>query len=706
MQELINWVFFPNGADKSECLHRQCLLLSHDNAIAQAKDILAFAPASTSLCWLGDNAPASAVHVPITQYRRLLGQEFNVAVYNAFAPFRPSALLALAGTIRSGGRLIIACPPLLDWPRHCEVLDTHFVSHGWQLNASRYIQHWIELALQDSAVAIFDAHQQRLPVKLGARQEPVADDRFITHDQRQTYEALVKTSDSAIITAPRGRGKTALLGEFAATLLANGESVMLTSKHFESVQPLIDRLRARADLTEIAAGQFRHNANQVTLNWVAPDNPQLQCRDNGVLIIDEAASMPLPQIQALIELSARIILATTTEGYEGSGQGFLHRFMPHYLAKKNATYHHLKTPIRWLENDPLERLTSVGLLFSPEEPARYSTGNTPELTLNWADFSALSKPVTHRVMQLLIQAHYQTTPDDLMRLLDAPDIKLLLATHRDNVVGATIINMEGGPRLEEVASGIACGSRRVKGHLSAQRIALMLSAPEAATALYWRINRIAVAPEHQNHGYGSQMLAKVTADATLNKIDAITSSFGYTELLGRFWQTNGLDVIQHGVKKDKASGHASALVFRAISQRAQQFKPLLQAIKTQEDKALGIVSLSSEYSRFSKDVAARLPSLHISKLQQFVAGTRDSVQCMGSLHWLADSLKNHLAGQRGTADLKTEFPLLDYLHDRPFDSAALQRYGALSSKAEMKRALQAQVNRALSIYVATASQIL
>ena len=698
MQELINWVFFANEANKSECPHRQCLLLSHENAIAQAKDLLAHAPASAALCWLGDDAPTSAIHIPVAQYRRLLGQEFDVAVYNAFAPFRPSAVLALAGTLRGGGRLIIACPPLCDWPTHCDVLDTHFVSHGWQLTRSHYIAHWINLARHDPAVAIASANQLHLPVALGLRPMSVKDPQFITLDQIQTYDALMSTPGSAVITAARGRGKTALLGEIAGTLLANGESVVLTSKHYESVLPLISRLRARDDLKEIAKGQFMHMTTQMPLKWVAPDNPLLTEYTNAVLMIDEAASLPLPQIRSLIDQSTRSILATTTDGYEGSGQGFLHRFIPYHLSQTGAAHYHLNTPIRWLENDPLERLTSQGLLFYPEEK-RSSTNNTDqELTLGWSDFSQMAQNETHHVLQLLVQAHYQTTPDDLMRLLDAPDIKLLVATRGNAVVGATVINVEGGSRLDDVATGIACGARRVKGHLSAQRIALMLCVPGAATATYWRINRIAVAPVEQSRGYGSKMLARVIDDAGINQVDAVTSSFGYTEALGKFWQANRFVTIQHGIKKDKASGHASALVFHAINQRAKAFIPLLLAINAQENEAMDRTHVAA-LAACNRDVelTALLDEMHKTKLEQLVTGTRDTSQCLGSLRWLATNLEDNANSNLKTLSNPPELPLLSYLRNNPFNNEALQCHGSLASRAKLKSALQDEVKEALQL---------
>ena len=96
------------------------------------------------------------------------------------------------------------------------------------------------------------------------------------------------------------------------------------------------------------------------------------------------------------------------------------------------------------------------------------------------------------VMYLLSLAHYQTTPDDLMRIIDSPDIILAMIVVQRRVIAAAIINIEGSTPLIELSEDIACGKRRPKGHLGAQRLALLSADPEIAKYKYWRINRIAV----------------------------------------------------------------------------------------------------------------------------------------------------------------------------------------------------------------------
>lgn len=695
MRELINWLYFAETQQGEKRLHRQCLLLAHNDAIHQAKQLVRQAPNTTSLCWLGEDAPDNATHVPVTEYRKLLGQEFDVAVYQAFTPFRPSALLALSGTLRSGGRLIIASPPLAEWPEHHSVLDTHFVSHGWELTHSRYLSHWIALASDDANVAIADNQAVRLPLVYGMPSVPPSDPRFATVDQQRTYDALVKSAGSAVITAPRGRGKSALLGELAVALLDSGKDILLTSNHYDSVLPLVDRLCASEMLTECTRGHFRHARQHASLQWVAPDNPELFSQHNKTVIIDEAASLPLPQLHTITAHSSRSILATTTDGYEGSGQGFIQRFIPDFLTQHRATHYQLSTPIRWLQEDPLERITSQGLLFW-SKPG-HDDNPTADNSIKWCDFSSMEASDIHSVMQLLVDAHYQTTPDDMMRLMDAPDIKLLVASKGSNVIGAVIINVEGTQRLGNVGTEISTGRRRVRGHMSAQRLALSLCNPEAASYIYWRVNRIAVSPQHQQKGYGSQMLERLVADAAHSGVDALTSSFGYTSSLKRFWENNGMEVVQHGVKKDKASGKASALVFRPVSEKASRLLPLLQEVRQQEEMAMAPEKLKDQNSQ-PRPTSANLVSLNITKLEQFVAGPRDTVQCLGSLHWLSTILAETPNTKKETLDSAHRFPLLEYLQNHTFNTRNLQHYGALASKSELKRTLQREVQEALTIY--------
>ena len=90
-----------------------------------------------------------------------------------------------------------------------------------------------------------------------------------------------------------------------------------------------------------------------------------------------------------------------------------------------------------------------------------------------------------QVMSLLALAHYQTTPDDFMRLLDSPDVLVATLKTERLVLAAAIINIEGGNSLGALSCEIASGRRRPQGHLGAQRVTLLSADPEAATFNYW-----------------------------------------------------------------------------------------------------------------------------------------------------------------------------------------------------------------------------
>jgi len=103
------------------------------------------------------------------------------------------------------------------------------------------------------------------------------------------------------------------------------------------------------------------------LEFIPPDELIETRPECHILFVDEAAAIPSPLLKQMLETYPRIVFSSTTHGYEGTGQGFAVRFRktldtltPQW---KSLT---LNQPVRWAENDPLERWIFEFLLLNAQ----------------------------------------------------------------------------------------------------------------------------------------------------------------------------------------------------------------------------------------------------------------------------------------------------------------------------------------------------
>ncbi|MBD3585253.1 tRNA(Met) cytidine acetyltransferase [Salinimonas sp. HHU 13199] len=569
-KNLIEWLSLPLSAN-AENYHRQLLLFQTAHTEKTLTELTETLPATLSCAVIShevrDYAHAGIHQFAISDYKKVLGQEFDIGIYDAFSGFRPSALLALAGTLRFSGRLIIVCPPLKKWPSHSSVAKPHYLSHGYFINESLFIRHITEKFIGHSAVSTNDHEndEQVLPFRhvSDAQNHTLGHGKQLTDSQDYAMREVLHSVDTdmplTVITAPRGRGKSALLGTIAAALLNKTYKLLLVSARHHSQNVFYRHLASTLSCSSEEA--------KACIQWTAPDNPVAYDNDADILLIDEAASLPLPVLIALTQKNKKCLLTTTTLGFEGSGLGFLHKFLLPRKAKGELRHLTLKEPVRWASDDPLEAVLDEALLFSNSN--LFPEKNNKPLTISHVTATQLDSTVLARLYHLLSDSHYQTSPDDLMRLTDAPDVSFILAYQNGLLVGAVVLNHEGGERLSDLSDSIARGSRRVKGHLSAQSLALMTVDPSLACDAYWRINRIAVHEEYRRKGIATSMLEFIREDAIKNNIDWLTSSYASASDVDNFWQQSGFTLVREGKKPDKASGQISKLVLKPISQRAK-----------------------------------------------------------------------------------------------------------------------------------------
>ncbi len=516
-------------------------------------------------------------HISASQTKQFLGVTNQCVVYNAHRSFNASALCAASGTIMGGGVLILLTPSLAQWQQN---FDAQLQAYG-QLKAkahSYFIQWWQQQWQAQSAVYVLTqdarqpqdemihAHWQALPQQpLMQAHSPIA-----TAAQEHLIEQLVaaykqQSKQVFAIDAHRGRGKTACLGWLI-------KAINQDAKH----GPVLVTAPSKRALVSMM-----QTAGPGPINFYALDKLLNKHPEAGMLIVDEAASVPLAQITKLIKHYPLLVLSSTQDGYEGSGQGYrlkLPRIIKHLATTSKALT--LKDPMRWKANDPLETFIRSSFLCDVNLTDTTNVKQIScELPLSYSEITGekLSQDtkLLAQVYALLMLAHYQTTPQDLRLLLDHPAHKVYLCHAGDCLVGLAWVAQEGGLEAS-LASQIAQGRRRIQGHLLAQILAQQAGFPIACEMRSWRIQRLVVLPTLQGRGIGSSLLEEVYQCAGLAGVDFVGASFAASADTLRFWQANQFSATWLGLRADASTGLNSVQVMRPISSVAKNLTQQLR----------------------------------------------------------------------------------------------------------------------------------
>ncbi|MBO1519002.1 tRNA(Met) cytidine acetyltransferase [Oceanisphaera sp. DM8] len=521
--------------------------------------------------WLGEQAPATHSKALATnKFKNALGQEYDSLIFNAFSGLHPDALGATAGTLKAGGVMLLLCPPLAQWPDYADPDLTRYVAQAEQALAldSRFLRRFIRELQHNKQVIIWHQGQPfpALPALLqplnspqGCSQQawqPVRDTKgCLNRQQRHALANILhcaRTRTHMVLTADRGRGKSSLLGLAAQRLLQSGLTVLLSASNQDA-----------------PAQAFKHCASP--LRFMAPDALLSEQPTADILLIDEAAAIPVPMLVTLAQRYC-CIFASTEHGYEGTGLGFQLKFQPK-LNELSPHWRkvHLHTPARWSPQDSLEPLifNLLALNAEPQSPRGLTKSG---LKTQWISRATLldNDALLQQLFGLLTLAHYQTRPSDLRHLLDAPNL-LLAVTFQGNLPIAVALLCAEGPLSAALSQGVWRGQRRPRGHLLPQSLAFHGGLATATQYSYYRIMRIVVHPHSQQQGLGSQLLAWLQQHLPQKThCDFIGTSFGASPSLLTFWQNNGFKALRLGQSRDGVSGLHAIMMLWPCSASAQQ----------------------------------------------------------------------------------------------------------------------------------------
>uniref|UniRef100_A0A1D2A005 RNA cytidine acetyltransferase n=2 Tax=Auxenochlorella protothecoides TaxID=3075 RepID=A0A1D2A005_AUXPR len=370
--------------------------------------------------------------------------------------------------------------------------------------------------------------------------------------------ASEKTLRSTVaLTAARGRGKSASLGLAIAGALALGYSnIFVTAPSPENLRTLfefifkgLDDLDYKEhldyDLVESTNPAFGkaivrvnvYKTHRQTVQYIQPQHAA-KLAQAELLVIDEAAAIPLPMVKSLLG-PYLVFLCSTVNGYEGTGRSLSLKLI-HQLRQQGAkvegkapsaedgsggrTFREviLRDPIRYASGDEVEKWLN-GLLcldaaeHIPKPPARLPHPDDCQLYYVERDtlfsFHAASETFLQRMMSLYVASHYKNSPNDLLLMADAPAHHLFVllgpvapdARALPDVLAVVQVALEGAISARSARASLAAG-QLPQGDLIPWTVGQQFQDADFPALSGARVVRIATHPEVVRAGYGSRAM--------------------------------------------------------------------------------------------------------------------------------------------------------------------------------------------------------
>jgi N-acetyltransferase 10 len=386
---------------------------------------------------------------------------------------------------------------------------------------------------------------------------------FIEAIQEKTLRSTVA------LTAARGRGKSAALGVAIAAAVAHSYSnIYITSPSPENLKTLFEFILKGFDalgyvdhqeynivqstdpnMAKVIVKINIHRQHRQTIQYIKPEDAH-ELGQADLLVIDEAAAIPLPLVQKLLG-PYLIFMASTINGYEGTGRSLSLKLIKQLrdqsrggktngttqvvdrstgkeardggenaMAARSLREITLSEPIRYAEGDSVEKWLNNLLCLNATLPKSTSAQGCPHpkecqlLHVNrdtLFSYNPAAEKFLQKMMALYVASHYKNTPNDLQLMSDAPAHQLFVLVASTETSGlpeplcVIQVALEGQISRESVLNSLNRG-QRAGGDLIPWTIAQQFQDENFASLSGARVIRIATNPEYTNMGYGSRAL--------------------------------------------------------------------------------------------------------------------------------------------------------------------------------------------------------
>ncbi|WCJ31748.1 RNA cytidine acetyltransferase [Euphorbia peplus] len=432
---------------------------------------------------------------------RILGNTFGMCILQDFEALTPNLLARTIETVQGGGLIILLLRSLSSLTSLCTmVMDVHerFRTESHLEAAGRFNERFLLSLASCKACVVMDDELNILPISSHIKSivaAPVKEDfeglseaeRDLKNLKEQLHDdfpvgplikkcctldqgkavitfldaILDKTLRSTIaLLAARGRGKSSALGLAVAGAIAAGYSnVFVTAPSPENLKTLFEFIcrgfdaldykeHLEYDIVRSANPEFKraivriniYKQHRQTIQYIQPHEHE-KLSQVELLIVDEAAAIPLPVVKSLLG-PYLVFLSSTVNGYEGTGRSLSLKLLQQLeeqsqMASKNVEGSisgrlfkkiELSESIRYSSGDPIESWLN-GLLcldvanFIPNISRLPPPGECDLYYVNRDTLFSYHKDselFLQRMMALYVSSHYKNSPNDLQLMADAP----------------------------------------------------------------------------------------------------------------------------------------------------------------------------------------------------------------------------------------------------------------------------------------------
>ncbi|GAB2220812.1 hypothetical protein Droror1_Dr00008485 [Drosera rotundifolia] len=431
----------------------------------------------------------------------ILGNTFGMCVLQDFEALTPNLLARTIETVEGGGLIVLLLRSLSSLTSlYAMVMDVHdrFRTESHTAATGRFNERFLLSIASSKACIVMDDELNILPISSHMKsihpvsinedsegfseaecdlrnwKEQLNDDfpvgplirKCCTLDQGKAVitfldAILEKTLNSTVaLLAARGRGKSAALGLAVAGAIAAGYSnIFVTAPSPENLKTLFEFVCKGFDLLEYkehvdfdmvrsSNPEFKqaivhfnvYKQHRQSIQYIMP-NEHEKLSQVELLVIDEAAAIPLPVVKSLLG-PYLVFISSTVNGYEGTGRSLSLKLLQQLEEQSQSSTKNpesslsgrlfrkieLSKSIRYASGDQIESwlngllcldvanyIPNISRLPEPSECELYYVNRDTLFS-----YHKSSELFLQRMMSLYVASHYKNSPNDLQLMADAP----------------------------------------------------------------------------------------------------------------------------------------------------------------------------------------------------------------------------------------------------------------------------------------------